>query len=327
MRSRPAAGTYGGADAPASRPIVFPAGIPDETWTVGCQHGPRGSPRARPRDLISTAVVTCAPAATLELSTLAELFNAGYSDYLVPLRLDDATFGHHLVFNDIDLACSRVVLDDDTAVAVALIGRRGDAGWVGGMGTVPAHRRRGHGERALVAALDAARADGCRTMWLEVIEENAAAIALYEKLGFELVRRVTVWSLVGNGDRVPAARPVDAEEAHAWIAGNRTSREPWQRADESIGHMRTAGLPLTGLVVAPGSDLAAAAIFRRDPEVVTVLQIAAVDEWSARDALLAAAAGSTLRLSNAPAGEPAARALERLEARPVVHQREMRLRL
>ncbi len=277
-----------------------------------------------PRD--NHRLVTTVPAGSLELSMLTDLFNAGYSEYVVPLHMDASAFRDHLTVNDIDLDCSRVAIDDVPA-AFALVGRRGDAGWLGGMGTAPAHRRRGHGERALVAALEAARGRGCREMWLEVIESNLAAMALYEKLGFETVREVTVWSLTGNGDRVPAARVVEADVAHAWIIGNRISREPWQRADESLAHIRAAGVPVDGLVLAPGSDMAAAVVFRLDPEVVTVLQIAALDERSAGDALLATAAGSSLRLSNAPEGEPTARALDRLGARRVVRQREMRLRL
>jgi ribosomal protein S18 acetylase RimI-like enzyme len=278
--------------------------------------------------VIFTGLVTIVPADSLPPAALTDAFNAGYSEYLVPLRLDQTAFRDHVAVNDIDLACSRVVLDGAGApVALALTGRRGDAGWVGGMGTAPEHRRRGHGERALAAALEAARADGCREMWLEVIDRNAAAIRLYEKLGFKTVREVTVWSLTGNGTRVPAARPVDSAVAHAWITGNRASREPWQRADESIARMRAAGVQLHGLVVAPGSDMAAAVVFREDPELVSVLQIAALDPRSAEDALLATAAGRTLRLANAPAGEPADAALGRLEARRVVRQREMRLAL
>lgn len=272
--------------------------------------------------------MTLSAAASLPLPALTELFNAGYSDYLVPLHLDETAFRDHVTVNDIDLECSRVALDDGAGpVSIALIGRRDESGWVGGMGTASGHRRRGHGERALGAAIEVAQTRGCRTMWLEVIEDNVAAIAMYEKLGFEVDREVTVWSMVGDGATVPAARTVDPAVAHAWISGNRASREPWQRADESIARMQAAGIQLQGLVVAPGSDMGAAVVFRQDPEVVTVLQIAAIDDRSAGDALLAAAAGRTLRLGNAPAGEPASRALETLGARPVVRQHEMRLAL
>jgi GNAT superfamily N-acetyltransferase len=269
-------------------------------------------------------------ATSLDLATLTQLFNAGYSDYVVPLRLDDRAFRDHLSFNDIDLDCSRVALADGDRcpAAFALIGRRDKAAWVGGMGTAPGHRRRGYGERTLVAAIDAARSRGSRAIWLEVIDSNAPARALYEKLGFYVVREVTMWSLVGDTARgSAAAHTVDPELAHAWIMGNRASREPWQRADESLVRMRASGIEAHGLVVAPGSEMRAAVVFRQEPEVVTVLQIAAIDERSAGDALVAAAAGHTLRLINAPVGEPADRALERLGARAVVRQHEMRLDL
>ncbi len=279
-----------------------------------------------PEHVLFHRLVIPLAASSLEPSALTALFNAGYSEYVVPVRMDAAAFRDHLTVNDIDLEVSRVVIDGPP-VSFALIGRRGNTGWVGGLGTVPGHRRHGHGQRVLAAALAAAQASGCREMWLEVIDINRAAIALYERLGFETVREVTVWSLTGNGGRVPAARAVEGADAHAWIVGNRVSREPWQRADASVAHLRAAGVALEGLVLAPGSDMAAAVLFRRDPEVVNVLQIAALDERSAADALVATAAGNALRLSNAPEGEPIARALDRLGARRVVRQREMRLRL
>jgi hypothetical protein len=39
---------------------------------------------------------------------LVDLFNAGFSDYLLPMRLTAAAFAEHVAANDIDLACSRV---------------------------------------------------------------------------------------------------------------------------------------------------------------------------------------------------------------------------
>jgi ribosomal protein S18 acetylase RimI-like enzyme len=278
--------------------------------------------------------VTVEPASTLELTRLREVFNEGFSDYLVPLQLDEVAFRGHVDGNDIDLDCSQVAIDDRPA-AVALIARRGAAGWVGGMATAPSYRRRGLGERALLAGLEAARRRGCREMWLEVIDSNRGAIALYEKLGFDLVREVVVWSLPAgrpgvpaSPPGVPASRPVEPEAAQAWIAVNRESREPWQRADESVAKMRARGAALRGLIVDRDGEVAAAVVFRDDADPVTTLQIAAVDEGAAADALLAAAGQDRgLRLSNAPVGEAPARALARLGARPVVRQREMRLAL
>jgi GNAT superfamily N-acetyltransferase len=267
------------------------------------------------------------PASALDLSLVRELFNEGFSEYLVPLQLDAAAFHAHLDGNDIDLDCSRVAIDDRPA-ALALIARRGPAAWVGGMGTAPAYRRRGLGARALTAGLEAARERGCREAWLEVIDGNGAAIALYEKLGFEVVREVVVWALPARGDAVPASRPVDSEPAQAWIGAHRASREPWQRADESLANMRARGAALRGLMIDRGDQVVGAVVFRDDADQVPVLQIAAVDDDAAAEALLAAAGQDRgLRLSNAPVGEAPARALERLGASPGVRQHEMRLAL
>lgn len=140
-----------------------------------------------------------APASTLEPRALADLFNAGFSDYLLPMRLSDAAFREHLAVNDIDLDASQVVLGPSPE-AFALIARRHDAGWV-------------------------------------------------------------------------------------------------------------------------------AIVFRQDAETVTTVQIAALDDGSAADALLAAAGGErALRLANVPVDEPPSRAVHHLGARRAARQREMLLR-
>ena len=107
-------------------------------------------------------------AAMLSVSRLGALFNEGYRGYAVPIEFDAAAMGRHLAYNDIDLTLSRVAVDG-TPAALALIGRRGPEAWVGGMGTVPDHRRRGLGERTLRAALGAAAGAGVTRARLEVL--------------------------------------------------------------------------------------------------------------------------------------------------------------
>jgi ribosomal protein S18 acetylase RimI-like enzyme len=263
------------------------------------------------------------PANQLEVPALAELFNACYAGYLVDLNLDEAAFRQHLDSNDIDLGCSRIAVDT-SPVAVALIARRDAAGWVGGMGTIQSHRRRGIGERVLIAALEEARERGCEAVWLEVIDRNEPAIELYFKLGFERVRDLIVWSMPAPGGGVPPHRAITPDEAHAWIVHHRDSREPWQRADESLTTMMARRSTLRGLVVDDGDEVTAAVLFDDLPGLVTVMQVAAVDERASAQALVAAAGGDRpLRLSNAPADSTASRALESLGAAAVVRQHEM----
>ncbi|MFI5039478.1 MAG: GNAT family N-acetyltransferase, partial [Solirubrobacterales bacterium] len=113
-------------------------------------------------------------ASELPEHALVDLFNAGYSDYLLPMRLSTAAFAEHVAANDIDLECSRVVCDDQPA-ALALIARRDDAGWVGGMATVPEYRLRGLGAEAITAGLAALADRGASVAWLEVIDQNQRA--------------------------------------------------------------------------------------------------------------------------------------------------------
>jgi ribosomal protein S18 acetylase RimI-like enzyme len=54
------------------------------------------------------------------------------------------------------------------------------------IGIVAEHRGRGLGARLIEAAVDAARAKGLTRLELIVREENAAAVALYKKMGFAI---------------------------------------------------------------------------------------------------------------------------------------------
>jgi len=244
----------------------------------------------------------------------------------VPISLDETGFRHHIDDYDIDLGASRVVIDDEP-VSFALIGRRDTEAWIGGMGTAPSRRRLGLGERAVGAAIEAAFARGCRHVWLEVLEDNQAAFQMYTKLGFELQRDLIVWSLPATGETVEPEPPADLEATRAWIAANRASREPWQRADGTLDRLLERGVALRGAVVRDGGEVAAAVVYRDDEPTVAVLQLAATDEAAAARAFSAAAGGRPLRLTNVPTDEPVSHALEGLGAGQVARQHELRMRL
>jgi len=278
-------------------------------------------PQTRPR----AAALRLVSAASLDPDELVRVFNLSFSDYLVAMQMDEAGLADHIANNDIDLDCSQVAVDVEP-VGFALVARRGWEAWIGGMGTSPAYRRIGLGARTLTAAIDAAAAKGAHGVWLEVIDENTPAIALYERLGFEAVRHLEIWTLGPDPDREPVERrALDVDAAHAWIAGHRGGREPWQRADASIVRMRERGASLTGVAVQRGDAIAGAAICITDDVTVRVMQIAAVDRAAARDLVLAAAGGLTLRLANVPDDDVFAHVLRKLGAGLTVAQDEMRL--
>ena len=268
------------------------------------------------------------PADSLDLDALLALFNAAYADYAVPLQLDRAGLEFTLAISDVDLGASRIAYADCEPAAFAFLAVRGGEGWIGGMGTVAAHRRRGLGEATLVDVLTTARARGLESVRLEVIEDNSPAIRLYEKLGFERIRGLGVWLLEDAPPRITKAQDADAEDAHAWIVSARTEPEPWQRADESLVHMRARGLRPAALTVDLDGESAGAVLYHQVGDLPRILQLGARDVQAATHLLAAVAAqGDGLRFVNVPGDEPAAAALERLRARVEVRQHEMQLRL
>ena len=87
-------------------------------------------------------------------------------------------------------------------------------------------------------------------------------------------------------------------------------------------------MTLRGVVVDRDGQVAGTALLRDDAPAVEALQVVAVDEQAAAELLLAAAgAGRELRFRNVPDDAPASLALERLGARRIATQHEMRLTL
>ena len=250
------------------------------------------------------------PASSLGLERLAGLFNESYSDYFVPITLDAVSMALIVELWDIDLDASRVAGE----AAFALLAVREARGWIGGMGVVPAARRRGLGEAVLRGVIAEARARGLDEVSLEVLVQNEPARRLYEKLGFELVRELAIWELgaVEGGD----AREVPLDDAIAEVRSRRGAREPWQRDDSTVEHLCGHEPAPFGLAIESG-----AAIMRASGSRSSVLQLAADDPRP----LLAAAA--PLVWLNVPADDPAAAALAELGGTVTERQLELVLKL
>jgi ribosomal protein S18 acetylase RimI-like enzyme len=121
------------------------------------------------------------PASAFTNAELAALFTAAYEGYAIPFTVDEPTFAFMVDAFDLDIDQSLVAVEDETAVGLANLGRRGRRTWLGGVGVAPARRREGIGELLTRSLLDRAAALGATEMRLEVIVENEPAIRLYEK--------------------------------------------------------------------------------------------------------------------------------------------------
>lgn len=239
--------------------------------------------------------MTIVPADTFTRAQLATLFTAGYEGYFVPVHVDETTFTFMVDAWDIDLARSRVALRNGEHVGIVQLGVRGDRGWIGGLGVVPSERRRGTGR----ALMEAVLADAPPVVSLEVIEQNEAAIRLYEDLGFDRTRILEVWSL-------PEVPFVEARSADPAPLGQHGL--PWQREDASLppGYERL--------------EVDGGALLLRGK---SVLQLDAPDEQTAAKLL---SRGSRLQYVNVPEGDPASAALRRLGGTLDLRQLELILR-
>ena len=153
-------------------------------------------------------------ARSLSLGERVELFNAAYEGYVVPFHLDEHQLALMERSFDIDQDTSLVALRDGEPAGLANLAVRGEDAWIGGIGVVASARRSGIGEVLLSALHDRACERGVKQVWLEVIVENTGALALYEKVGYEHVQDVEVWTLPG-AEGAHAGLDVPADEAKA----------------------------------------------------------------------------------------------------------------
>ena len=115
---------------------------------------------------------------------LVDAQNEIFSDYIIPMKSSKEFFleflrsvGGHLEDVMVAEVDSRIVGYVNPVVD-------GKEAWIGGVGVVPAMRRRGVA-RALMRAAEKAAADrGAETMLLEVIDGNLNALRLYEQEGY-----------------------------------------------------------------------------------------------------------------------------------------------
>jgi ribosomal protein S18 acetylase RimI-like enzyme len=259
--------------------------------------------------------VALEPASSLSPAELAALFTASYEGYFMPVTVDEAAYRFMARSWDFDLDASRIALDDDERVGICNLGVRGEDGWIGGVGVVADRRGQGIGRQLMQAAEEEARGRGVKRLWLEVLVQNAPAIALYEKLGYERVRELEVWSLGELVFQKHKVLSASAEPVHERILRERREREPWQRADETIANVED--------VEALESE-GGAVLFSRTGERVSLLQAVAADEIAARELLESFPADATsLSWLNGPEGDPVNAAIASLGGTETARQHEM----
>ena len=173
------------------------------------------------------------------LKPAAEVMARAFEDYFVRIPSTVGVLLNMARADSVDLALSCVFVRDGAAVGGALIARRGWTTRLAGMAITPEARRGGIGRAAVLHLLAEAKARGDRTMVLEVIEQNTAAVELYRACGFQTVRRLVGFAGQQPSDAVVPAGllEVDLREVAAAVTRYGLPDLPWQLSGETLAHL------------------------------------------------------------------------------------------
>jgi ribosomal protein S18 acetylase RimI-like enzyme len=144
---------------------------------------------------------------SVSLAELTQTFNEAFSDYFVPLRLTEEAMAVKLRSESIDLRYSIGAFDGEELKGFILhgvdtwSGRR--AVYNAGTGVVPAYRGKSLTRQLYSAIVPELKKEGMVHHQLEVIEQNAPAIRVYEKVGFTRVRTLSCFRGLVAGEEAP----------------------------------------------------------------------------------------------------------------------------
>lgn len=169
------------------------------------------------------------------ISETAALLTRGFEDYLVPIQINDVALQTMIRRDGVDLAESRVLLKDNIPMGVALIARRGWSSRLAAMGIVTDARNSGAGSWMMEKLIVEARARGEKEIFLEVIEQNLPAVHLYQKFGFEIVRRLLGFKIENpQAASDDVLEEIDIREMGRLISVYGLRDLPWQISAETI---------------------------------------------------------------------------------------------
>lgn len=195
---------------------------------------------------------------SLERCTLGEitaLWNEGFSEYLNDMSYTEERMAARLKRYRIDLSLSVAVYLDGQPAGFVQIGVQQAHGvktaWNAGTGIHPACRGKGVGKELLQEAIRRLKGADVHSFSLETRVENKPAIALYQRVGFESVNRLSLFENRGVispfplSDRVYTSAPMAPEALRELPFYLRNSRwiDQWfhMREDQTLVVCDAAG--------------------------------------------------------------------------------------
>jgi len=174
------------------------------------------------------------------LPDLTQLLNLSFENYLVPIQFNLSQFQTMLRKDGIDLNASRVLLVNEQPAGIGLIARRATLGAcrLAAMGIVKNMRGLGAGSWFMGKLIEEARERQDHEMFLEVIEQNEYALRLYQKCGFQSMRRLIGLIRKDAHENIQAAiEEIDLSTAGKLISQHGLSDLPWQLTGETIAQL------------------------------------------------------------------------------------------
>jgi ribosomal protein S18 acetylase RimI-like enzyme len=185
---------------------------------------------------IETSTIEARPVAACTAAEVADAVTRSFEGYVVPIRFTPEAYERRFRAEDLDPYASRLYLRDGSPAGVMLISRRGWTRRVSAMGFVPAARGQGLGRWALGEVIAEARSHGERAVVLEVIEQNAPAVALYTRMGFLTRRRLVGyrWEPGLISDSTDTLDEIDPLDFSRIAAREGEPDLPWMLAAETL---------------------------------------------------------------------------------------------
>ena len=150
----------------------------------------------------------------LDLAETSAILNRCFAGYFFPAHFDRPSLAKMIRVDSVDLAASIIAEREGEPVGVALVARRGWNSRLAAMAIDPDARGQRVGTAFADHLVHAARLRGDRSFELEVIEQNAPALRLYEQAGFTRVRRLVGYAAESIAAATePALTEVDLVEA------------------------------------------------------------------------------------------------------------------
>lgn len=169
------------------------------------------------------------PASEFPISQLADLMTRSFEGYFVPINITESALLTMLKRDSIDLTSSRVMMNEDKPIGIALIARRGWTSRLAAMGILSEGRNQSLGTQTMQKLIEEAKERQDKEMILEVIEQNTAGVKLYKKVGFKKIRRLVGYKLENpQSDSDEELQEIDIRELARLVTYHGLKDLPWQ---------------------------------------------------------------------------------------------------